>query len=40
MTYKFEKAFWSGVVVSPLIGKVDLAHVIDTAVGIGHELAD
>ena len=39
-TYELQEALWSGVVVSPLIGKVDFAHVIDTAVSIGHELAD
>ena len=39
-TYELEEALWSGVVVSPLIGKVDFAHIIDTAVSIGHELAD
>ena len=39
-TDQLKEAFWRGVVVAPLIGKVELAHLIDTTMNIGHEPTD
>lgn len=40
LSYQFQKALWCGVVVSSFIGKVEFAHVVDTAMSKGHEFAD
>ena len=38
--YKFKEALWSGIVVSPFVSEILLAHLIDALVNIGHKLAD
>ena len=39
-TDQLEEALGGGVVVAPLVGQVDLAHLVDRAVHKGHELTD
>ena len=39
-TYQFQKALGCGIVVSSLIGQVQFAHLINTAVYISHETTD
>ena len=40
ITHQFQEALRCGIVVSPLVCQVDLAHLVHTAMSEGHELAD